>query len=64
MEEGWREEEAKERMGPLAEQTPTGVRNRGAAKRKRARRVEAFVTEGCMLPTDITRYEGDTREEG
>ena len=31
LEEGWREEEGRERMGPLAEQTPAGVRNRGAA---------------------------------
>jgi len=28
--EGFREDEARERMGPLAEPTPAGIRNRGA----------------------------------
>ena len=64
LEEGWREEEARERMGPLAEQTPAGVRNRGAAKRKRMRRVEAFVAEGSRRTTSIAREEGERREEG
>ena len=51
-------------MGPLAEQTPAGVRNIGASERKRARRVGAFVTEGSRQTTDRAREEGDTREEG
>jgi hypothetical protein len=50
--EGFREEEARERMGPLAEHTPARVRNKGATKMKKARRVEAFVAEGNMRTTE------------
>ena len=64
LEEGWREEERRERMGPLAEQTPAGVRNRGASERKRARTMEAFDTEGCMRTSDKTQGEGERRDEG
>jgi len=51
-------------MGPLADRTPGGVRNRGAAKRKKTRRVEAVVTASSRHATDTTRGEGDKREEG
>ena len=44
LEEGWREEAARDRMGPLAEKTPAEVRNRGAAERKRGRE------GGTMMP--------------
>jgi hypothetical protein len=39
--EEFQEEEARERMGPMAEPTPTVIRNRGAADRKKTGRVEA-----------------------
>jgi hypothetical protein len=58
--EGFQEDEARERMGPLAEPTPVVVRNIGAAKRKKARRVEAFVAERSGAATDASR-EGGTR---
>ena len=52
-------------MGPLAEQTLAGVRSRGAAKRKKARRVEAFIAEGSMKTSDIAREDrGETRGGG
>ena len=50
-------------MGPLAEQTPAGERNRRATERKKARRVEVVVTVGNRHTTDIAREEGDRREE-
>ncbi len=62
--EGFGEDEARERMEPLAEHTPTGVRNRGASQRKRIRRVEAFVTEGHRTTEDFLGEEGETREDG
>ena len=61
--EGWREEAARERMGLLAERTPAGVRNRGAAERKRARRGEAGIPAGSKQTTAKTREEGDGREK-
>ena len=64
MEEGGREEEARDRMGPLADRTPAGVRNRGATERKKARRVEAIVTLGSRHAADTTRGKGDRREDG
>ena len=64
MEEGWQEEEARDKMGPLADRTPAGVRNRGAAERKKARRVEAVVAVGIRHAADTARGEGDIREEG
>jgi hypothetical protein len=63
LEEGWREEKGRKRMGPLAEQTPTGVRNRDATERMTARRVEAFVTEGSMRTADTITGEVERREE-
>ena len=62
--EGFREEEARERKGPLAKQTSAGVRNIGAAKMKKTRRVEAFVAEGSMRTADMAREQGERREEG
>jgi hypothetical protein len=51
-------------MGPLAERTPAGERNRGAAERKTTRRVEAFVTEGNKRTANRTPGEGQRRERG
>ena len=51
--EGFQEDEARERMRPLAEPTPAMVKNRGAAKGKKARRVEAFVAERREKAADI-----------
>ena len=48
----------------MAEQTPTGVRNRGAAERKTTRRMEAFDTEGNKRIADKTPGEGERSEEG
>jgi hypothetical protein len=61
--EGWREEAARERMGPLAERTPARVRNRGADERKRARRGESGIPAGSRQTSARTREEGDGREE-
>ena len=61
MEEGWREETARDRLGPLAERTPAGVRNRGAAERKKARREDAELPVGDRQTTTGARGEEDTR---
>jgi len=62
--EVFQEDEARGRLGPLAEPTPVGVRNRGAIERQKARRVEAFVAEGSRTAANTTRDEGERREEG
>ncbi len=54
-EEGIQEEEARQRMGPLADLTPAGVRNRGAAERKKPMRVEAHVAGGGQAAMTTTR---------
>ena len=64
LEEGWREEEGRETMGPLAAQTPARVRNRGATERKKARRTEAGDAKGGGRPANITVGEGERREGG
>ena len=61
--EGFQEDEARERMGPLAEPTPAMVRNKGATKRKRARRGEAFDAERDGTTMEATREEETRREE-
>jgi len=55
--EGFSEEDAREKMGPLAELTPTVIRNKGAAERKTRRRVETFVTKHWTTETDATGVE-------
>ena len=62
--DGFQEDEAREMMGPLAEPTHVVVRNRGAAERGKARRVEAFVVERSGAAADAAREEGTRREEG
>ncbi len=52
--DGFEEEEAAVRMGPLAAPTPAALKNKGAAKRMKSSRVEALVTE----------YREPRREEG
>jgi len=64
MEEGWREETARDRMRLLAERTPAGVRNRAAVERKKARREEADIPVGGRQTATGARGEGDRREEG
>ncbi len=56
-EEGTTEEEARQKMGPLADPTPAGVRNRGAAERKKPRRAETHGAGGRQATTTTT---GDT----
>jgi len=62
--EGFQKDEARERMGLLAEPTLVVVKNRGAAERKKARRMVAFVAERREAATDATREEGARHEEG
>jgi hypothetical protein len=62
--EGFQEEEAREKMGPLAEPTPATIRNRGAATRMKMKRVEAFVAERGKTATSAAREEDTGREEG
>jgi hypothetical protein len=62
--EVFQEDELRERMGPLAEPTLVVFRNRGAAERKKARRVEAFVVKRSGAAADATREAGTRREEG
>jgi hypothetical protein len=62
--EGYQEDEARERMGPLTETTLALVRNIGAAERKKATRVEAFVTERNEGTSAATREERARHEEG
>jgi hypothetical protein len=64
LEEGWREKEGTERMGPLAAQTPAGVRNRGATERNKARRTETEDAEGDGRPANRTVGEGERSEGG
>jgi hypothetical protein len=53
--DGFEEEEATMRMGPLAAPTPAVVKNIGAAERMKSSRVEALVTEH----REPRREEGD-----
>jgi len=62
--ERFQEDKARERMGPLAKPTLVVFRNRGAAERKKARRVEAFVAERSRAAEDATREEGTRFKEG
>jgi len=64
LQEGFQEEEARGKMGPLAEPTPAMIRNKGAAERKKARRVEAFVAGRSETATGEAREEGTRREGG
>ena len=59
--EEFQEEEARERMGPLAEPTPAMIRNRGAAKRKKTGRVEA---EGAGRRETTARGAGEEDARG
>ena len=67
--EGFQEEEAREKMGPLAELTPAVIRNRGAAERKKTRRVEAVVAgrsetaAGGAREQDARRGEVDVQKQ-
>jgi hypothetical protein len=56
--DGFEEEEAAVRMGPLAAPTPAAVRNRGAAERMKSSRVHALVTEH----REPRREEGDGQQ--
>jgi hypothetical protein len=62
--EGFDEEEAREKMGPLAEPTPAVIRNRGAAERKTSRRAEIFVTKRKSTEADATGADDRRRREG
>ncbi len=51
-------------MGTLAEPTLAVVMNIGAAERKKARRVKAFIVERGEKGVGAGREEGTKREEG
>jgi len=61
---GFQEEEAREKMGPLAEPTPAVIRNRGAAERKKTRRMEAVVAGRSETAAGGAGEEDARREEG
>ena len=44
-------------MGPLAELTPTVIRNRGAVERKARKRVETFVSDHIPMEAEATGAE-------
>ena len=62
--EGFQEEEAREEIGPLEELTPAMIRNRGAAKRKKTKRVEALVAGRSKTAAGEAREKGTRMEEG
>ncbi len=61
---GVQDEEAKEKLRPLAEPRPAIVRNRGAAERKKTRGVEAFMEESNAMAANAAGEEGRRRGGG
>ncbi len=61
---GIHDEEAREKLGSLAEPTPATIRNIGAVERKEPRGVQAFVEERSNTATEDTREEGKRGDSG
>jgi hypothetical protein len=64
LEEDAQSEEARDKLGALAEPTPSTVRNRGAAERKKIGGVQAFMGARPNTARDGAREEGRRRGEG